>query len=102
MIRRPRRSTLFPSATLFRSLTVNTGGVTAFDGAVGSTTALTSVTTDAPGTTDINGLVVNTTGAHRKNTRLNPSPQTTPYSICSWNKKTSKTGDPGCNPPCHT
>ena len=45
------------------SLTVDTSGTTEFDGAVGSTTALTSLTTDAGGTTDINGLTVTTTGA---------------------------------------
>src|SRR5262249_59642960 len=44
------------------SLTVNTAGTTAFDGAVGSTTALVNLTTDAPGTTDLNGLAVTTTG----------------------------------------
>ena len=49
------------------SLTVNTGGTTVFDGAVGSGTALTSLTTDAPGTTDINGLSVTTTGAQTYN-----------------------------------
>ena len=44
------------------NLTVNTGGMTSFDGPVGSTTPLTSVTTDAPGSTDINGGSVTTTG----------------------------------------
>ncbi len=44
------------------SLTVNTSGITKFNGNVGGTTALISVTTDAGGTTDLNGSVVNTTG----------------------------------------
>jgi len=38
-----------------QSLTVNTAGVTAFLGAVGSSSPLTSVTTDAAGTTALNG-----------------------------------------------
>ena len=49
------------------ALTVNTAGVTAFDGAVGGTIALASLTTDAPGTTDLNGGVVNTLGLQTYN-----------------------------------
>ena len=45
------------------ALTVNTAGVTAFNGAVGGATALASLTTDAPGTTDLNGGIVNTIGS---------------------------------------
>ena len=44
------------------ALTLNTGGVTEFDGAVGGTTALASLTTDPNGTTQINGGSVSTTG----------------------------------------
>ncbi len=43
-------------------LTVNTGGVTTFAGAVGSGTALRSVTTDTAGSTVIGGGAVTTTG----------------------------------------
>ncbi|MBC6981405.1 YDG domain-containing protein [Caulobacter sp. 17J80-11] len=46
-----------------RGLTVNTGGTTQFNGAVGATTALTSLTTNAGGTTQINGGSIRTTGA---------------------------------------
>ena len=49
------------------ALTVNTAGVTAFNGAVGGATALASLTTDAPGTTDLNGGVVNTIGLQTYN-----------------------------------
>ncbi len=49
------------------NLTVNTFGITKFNGNVGGTTALVSVTTDAGGTTDLNGSVVNTTGAQTYN-----------------------------------
>ena len=44
------------------ALTVNTTGITAFDGPVGGVIALASLTTDAPGTTDLNGGIVNTIG----------------------------------------
>ena len=49
------------------ALTVNTAGVTAFNGAVGGAIALASLTTDAPGETDLNGGVVNTTGPQTYN-----------------------------------
>ncbi|QDT52113.1 hypothetical protein Pan44_01220 [Caulifigura coniformis] len=43
-------------------LIVNTSGMTAFNGAVGGTTALASITTDAGGTTLINGGLIRTSG----------------------------------------
>ncbi|NEX92897.1 YDG domain-containing protein [Caulobacter sp. 17J65-9] len=43
-------------------LTLNTGGTTRFNGAVGATTALASLTTDAGGSTEIYGGSVHTTG----------------------------------------
>ncbi len=46
-----------------RALTLNTGGLTVFDGPVGGTTPLLSLTTDAGGTTQINGGLIRTTGA---------------------------------------
>ena len=49
------------------ALTVNTAGITAFNGAVGGAIALASLTTDAPGTTDLNGGVVNTIGPQTYN-----------------------------------
>ena len=49
------------------ALTVNTAGITAFNGPVGGTIALASLTTDAPGTTDLNGGVVNTIGPQTYN-----------------------------------
>ncbi len=45
------------------ALTVNTSGITAFNGSVGSTTPLASLTTDAPGSTAINGGFIASTGA---------------------------------------
>ncbi len=56
------------------SLGVNTGGVTAFDGAVGGTTALTSLTTDAAGSTDLNGGPVSGT-ISIQSTRSSRSPE---------------------------
>ena len=44
------------------ALTINTGGVTQFNAATGSQTALASLTTDAPGSTVLDGGVVFTTG----------------------------------------
>jgi autotransporter-associated beta strand protein len=44
-------------------LTVNTGGVTSFGGAVGGTTALASLVTDTSGSTQVNGGAVSTSGA---------------------------------------
>ena len=49
------------------ALTVNTAGLTRFQGNVGSTTALASVTTDAPGTTQIDASAMRTTGAQTYN-----------------------------------
>ena len=49
------------------ALTVNTGGLTRFQGNVGSTTALASVTTDAPGSTRIDASAMRTTGAQTYN-----------------------------------
>ncbi len=49
------------------ALTVNTAGVTRFQGNVGGTTALASVTTDAPGSTRIDASAVRTTGAQTYN-----------------------------------
>ena len=49
------------------ALTVNTAGITAFNGPVGGAIALASLTTDAPGTTDLNGGVVNTIGPQTYN-----------------------------------
>ncbi|MDB5341692.1 MAG: hypothetical protein JWP89_69 [Schlesneria sp.] len=43
------------------NLQITAGGITAFEGAIGATNALTSLTTDAPGTTDLNGGVINVT-----------------------------------------
>ncbi|GGY16270.1 hypothetical protein GCM10008098_04400 [Rhodanobacter panaciterrae] len=48
------------------NLTVNTGGLTTFGGAVGGATALTSLTTDAAGSTTLGGNV-STTGAQTYN-----------------------------------
>src|SRR4029453_16285937 len=53
-----------------QSLTVNTAGVTAFLGAVGSASPLTSVTTDAAGTTDLNGGTVKTSGSQTYNDKV--------------------------------
>jgi len=51
------------SPTTARTLAVNTGGATLFNGQVGGGgNPLASVTTDAPGTTAINGSTVTTTG----------------------------------------
>ena len=52
-----------------RSLTVNTGGITLFNRAVGETTPLTDITTDAAGTTQINGNVI-TSGSQNFNDRV--------------------------------
>ncbi|MBA4109002.1 MAG: hypothetical protein C0487_05370 [Leptothrix sp. (in: Bacteria)] len=49
------------------TLTVNTAGLTRFQGNVGSTTALASVTTDAPGSTQIDASAMRTTGAQTYN-----------------------------------
>ena len=49
------------------ALTVNTAGLTRFQGNVGSTTALASVTTDAPGSTQIDASAMRTTGAQTYN-----------------------------------
>src|SRR4051794_41217749 len=51
------------------ALTVNTGGVTAFNGAVGGAIALASLMTDVPGETDLNGGGVNTNGPQTYNDR---------------------------------
>ncbi|MDI1258122.1 filamentous hemagglutinin N-terminal domain-containing protein [Aquabacterium sp.] len=49
------------------ALTVNTAGLTRFQGNVGSTTALASLTTDAPGTTQIDASAMRTSGAQTYN-----------------------------------
>ncbi|RZL01122.1 MAG: filamentous hemagglutinin N-terminal domain-containing protein [Rubrivivax sp.] len=49
------------------ALTVNTAGLTRFQGDVGTGTALTSITTDAPGSTRIDASAVRTTGAQTYN-----------------------------------
>ena len=49
------------------ALTLNTGGLTLFGGAVGGATPLASVTTDAPGTTQFYGGSVSTSGAQTYN-----------------------------------
>jgi hypothetical protein len=43
------------------NLQITAGGITAFEGAIGATNALTSLTTDSAGTTDLNGGVINVT-----------------------------------------
>ncbi|MBI3386843.1 MAG: filamentous hemagglutinin N-terminal domain-containing protein, partial [Deltaproteobacteria bacterium] len=50
-----------------QALTVNSSGVTTFSGGVGGTAALSSLTTDSGGTTAINGGLVSTTGAQTYN-----------------------------------
>jgi autotransporter-associated beta strand protein len=59
------------SATTPVALTVNTGGVTTFSGAVGGTVALASLTTNAPGSTTLNGGSVTTTGAQTYGDNVN-------------------------------
>jgi filamentous hemagglutinin family protein len=72
-----------------RTLTVNSGGVTTFDGAVGDNQALNSLTTDAAGTTALNGGTVNATavdfkddvilGANTTINELSPNGTTTTF-----------------------
>ena len=45
-----------------RTLTVNAGGITSFNGAVGNSQTLLSLATDGPGSTHINGGSVATSG----------------------------------------
>jgi len=54
-------STVDSDAVSPRALTINTSGVTDFQGAVGQTRALRTLTTDATGTTQIGGGLVRTT-----------------------------------------
>ena len=54
-------STVDSGATEANAMTVNSGGVVTFNGAVGATDELLSLTTDATGTTVINGGQVSTT-----------------------------------------
>src|SRR6185369_6381652 len=76
-----------------QSLTVNTAGVTAFLGAVGSTSPLTSVTTDAAGTTDLNGGSVKTSGAQTYNDKVVSSADTTLIATASGNVTFGNTVD---------
>ncbi len=61
-----------------RTLTVNTGGITTFGGAVGGGgKPLASLTTDAAGTTQLNGGTVNTTGQQTYNDAVSLGADTT-------------------------
>src|SRR5438132_3895825 len=77
MIRRPRRSTLFPYTTLFRSR-AGAGSATRADGCSGRCPS-----TPAAGS--------NSAGRDRKSTRLNSSHTVISYAVfCLKKKKTSK------------
>jgi hypothetical protein len=50
-----------------KSLTVNTGGITKFEGNVGTINPLMNITTDAAGTTDLNAPIMHTVGVQTYN-----------------------------------